>query len=168
MKNLNIIISIVIVLAIGATVAAYGIVNPDTNIFSNLGYTPESGSSGSTDGGAGSTDGVGTNNSNNNANNGSNGKESSGTGVKGDKSGSNSGSKSNGGSSGSKSDYGGGMSASRAKSIVNAVEKEFGYHAGSPRWDSGAKLWIVPVLDKEGNKVDSMSVDPKTGKTGRY
>ena len=173
MKSLNVVISIVIVVAIVAAVSAYGIVNPDNNIFS-LGYTPESGSSGSTDGSAGSADGVGTNNSNKGANNGSN--RNTGAGVTGNGSGSNSGSGSgsngglgsNNGSGGSGSAPGGGMSANKVKSIVNGLEKEFGYHAGNPRWDSGAKLWVVPVLDKEGNKVDSMSVDPKNGQTGRY
>jgi len=163
MKNLNIIISIAIVVAIGAAVTAYGIVNPDNNIFSSLGYTPEdSGSSGSIDGSEGLTDnGIGTNNSNNEANTGSNQNTGSNNGAGGNGSGSNV------GSGGSTSGYGGGMSANEVKRIVNNAQKGTGFHAGTPKWDSKLNLWVVPILDKNGTKHDTVSVNPKTKKTGR-
>ncbi|KZX10824.1 hypothetical protein [Methanobrevibacter filiformis] len=159
MKNLNIIISIIIVLAIAAAVTAYGITNPDNNIFSSLdGYSPDS-SSDSLDTGS-ADNGVGTNDTqSSNDGSGSEGVTTTGSGNGASGSGS-----SGNGTSASTHD---GMSISEAKNIVNGKEKEHGFHAGTPSWDKASHLWFVPVLDENGTKVDTMSVDPKTKKTGR-
>ncbi|MCL2156964.1 MAG: endoglucanase [Methanobrevibacter sp.] len=85
MKNSNIIISIIVVLCIGAGVTAYGLINPENNIFTNLpGFNPEdsttggddqetgngeSGGSGSGSGGSGTNSGSGSGISASNAKN---------------------------------------------------------------------------------------------------
>jgi len=134
MKNSNIIISVVIVLCIAAGVTAYGLINPENNIFTNLpGFNPNDPSTGG--------DGPGP---------GNGGSGGSGPG--------------NGGSGGSGPGNGGsGITAFEAKNIANKHIGADDCSAGTPRiLDNGN--WIVPVIDKHGNVVDGIEIDSKNGK----
>lgn len=145
MKNSNIIISIVIVLCIAAGVTAYELTT-DEGIFSNLAtFTPSEDTSGDINNPTGS-DGVGEGNSNS----GSNGEGQSSSGG-----------------TGSNSDSRYGMASNEAKKIVNSRIEEDGAYAGTPKWIEDRKSWYVVIYDSEGNQVDGMDVDPKTGHTSR-
>ncbi|MDR3063358.1 MAG: hypothetical protein LBU40_04365 [Methanobrevibacter sp.] len=151
MKNVNIIISVIIVLCIAAGVTAYGVMSPNGNInLSNLQMNPDSEDSGD----APTTDtGSGNSSTETSGNGGSNG---------------NSGSSGNGGNGGSGSGIvtHDGMTNNKAKEIAQAHIGVEGASAGTPYWNSEFKEWIVPVI-KNGKQIDAISVDPKTGQTGR-
>ncbi|MDR1721963.1 MAG: endoglucanase [Methanobrevibacter sp.] len=150
MRNTNLIIAIIIVLCIAAGVTAYGIINPDNSIINLPGYTPDTGSTGSDSGDAGkTTTDTGTGGSSSGSGSGSNGGNNGGSG---------------GGSSVVTHD---GMTNTKAKEIATNAIEEPGAYAGTPYWDAEDHLWIVPVLDKNGNQVDGIGVDPKTGSTSR-
>jgi hypothetical protein len=130
MKNANIIISVLIVLCIASGVTAYGILNPEENLFTNLvSFTPSD-----------------------NPSNEENGED---TGDGSGKSRSNSGTQSNGGSSG--------ISSVEAKNIASDCIKEQGCYAGNPKILDYSGNWYVPVLDNDGNTVDGIEIDFKTG-----
>lgn len=138
MKNSNIIISVIIVLCIAGAVTGYGLTNPNDNVFTNLaGFTPTEDSA-TEAGDQGSGDGG----------SGDNGPVKVG---------------SNKGGSSSNSGSTSGVSSSQAKNIVdtNHISQE-GCYAGEPTLTNGN--WYVPVLDKDGNTVDTIEIDSKTGK----
>lgn len=159
MEKANIIISIIIVLCIAAGVAAYGLSNPDNNLFSDL-------ASISDDGTSGSGSGIGNNTTNpsntHGAGVGSGSGSGSGSGVSGG-SGSGSGSGSGGGSSSGGSTIK--ISQSQAKAIAQSHILQEGWYAGTPVYRTG--FWYVPVYDTDGNTVDSIAVNARTGATNR-
>ncbi|MDR0913157.1 MAG: endoglucanase [Methanobrevibacter sp.] len=155
MKNVNIIISVIIVLCIATGVTAYGLLSPDDNAITN---TLQGMNIASDSGGSGSGSGSGSNN----------GSVQTGTnGGSGSSGGSGSGSGSSGGSGSGSDVVHDGMAKSEAKSIANEHISEKGATAGDPYWDSANAQWIVPVLDANGNTISAISVDPQTGRTGQ-
>lgn len=150
MKSLNIvIISVVIVVSIGAIALAYQVNTGNTDF---LGTITGQGSDDTGETGTGTT---GT---------GASGGEA-GTGTTGTGSGTGSGSGTGTGGSGSGTGTGGTsvkVSSSEAKSIASKYIEEEGCYAGTPKLKDG--IYYIPVIDKNGNQVDSLSVDATTGK----
>jgi len=146
MRNTNLIIAIIIVLCIAAGVTAYGIINPDNSVLNLPGYTSDTGSTGSDSGDTGKT--------------------TTDTGSSGSGSGSSGGSN-NGGSGGRSVETHDGMTITKAKQIATDAIEEPGAYAGTPYWDESTNQWIVLVYDKNGNQIDGIGVDPKTGFTSR-
>ncbi|KZX15988.1 hypothetical protein [Methanobrevibacter curvatus] len=147
MKNVNIIISVIIVLSIAAGVTAYGVMSPSgDNIFSNLQMNPDSDDSGdtpATDTGSGNSSTETNGNGGSSRNSGSSGNGGSGSGIVTHD----------------------GMTNNKAKEIAQAHIEVEGASAGTPYWNSEYKEWIVPVI-KNGKQIAAISVDPKTGQTG--
>lgn len=141
MKNSNIIISVVIVLCIAGAVTAYGLANPEDNIFTNLaGFTPEEDSA--------TDDGV----------------EDTGEGGAGDNGPIKGGSSEVG--SGSISGSTSGLSSSEALQIATDGIEVPGCYPGNPeKLENGN--WYVPVLNSNGEIVDGFEIDYKTGHRGR-
>lgn len=140
MDKENLIISIIIVLCIAAAVAAYGIINNQNAIFSDLASMSPSGS-----GGPG--DNIGNNSSGSGSGSGSGSSGGSGSG---------SGSGSGGGSGGgSGSGSGGGTihSAAQVRSVANNHIGEPGCYAGTPHYENG--YWYVRIY----NSTDDTIVD---------
>ena len=172
MDKANIIISIIVVLCIAAAVAAYGITNSDSPIFSDL---SSMGSNDDNGDGLGNnttlTDGntTGTSAGGSSVSSGS-GSSSSGSSSSGSSS-SGSHSKSGGSSSGSGSGSGSGsstktkLSYSTAKSIVTNAIQEEGCYAGSGYYSGG--YWYFTVYDADGNAVDGIAVNDANGQTSR-
>ena len=178
MDKANIIISIIIVLCIAAAVAAYGITNSDSPIFSGLSSmsandhgnglgnnTTHGNGTGSsvatTHGSAGSSD-----------SGSSSGSSGAGSGVatssgssNGGSSSSGSGSSSSGGSSSSSSSSSTHLSYSSAQSIANSAVGEPGCYAGSVYYSGG--YWYATIYDQDGNAVDSIGINDATGSVGR-
>jgi len=166
----NIIISIIIVLCVAAAVAAYGITNSDNPIFSGLSSIPSDSNVG---------DGIGNTTPGNNSNSpisadtsgGSSAGSSSGSGTgSGSGSGSGSGTGGGSGSGGAGSGSGGGssrthLSHSEAKNIASNAVQEAGCYVGNGKYSDG--YWYFTVYDQSGNNVDTISVNDKTGATGR-
>ena len=156
MDKENIIISIIIVLCIAAAVAAYGITNSNNPIFSDLS---------SMAGGDSSGHGLG-NNSTSKTGSGSSVATTTGSGGSGTGSGG-----SGSGSGGSGSGSGGGqyqgtrLSYSQAFNIASGAISVEGAHLGNGYYTQG--YWVFPVLDANGNQVDSIGVNDATGKTER-
>ena len=173
MDKANIIISIIIVLCIAAAVAAYGITNSNNPIFSDL---SSMGSNDNTGNGIGNNTTVGNNTGVAVSNGGSDG-VSSGSGSGSSSSGSSSSSSSSSGSSssgGSSSGSGSGsgsgsrgtyLTYSEAKAIASDAISEEGCYAGGGYYSNG--YWIFSVYDANGNVVDSIGVNDKTGMTER-
>ena len=174
MDKANIIISIIIVLCIAAAVTAYGLTNTDNPIFSNLS------SMGANDAG----NGLGNNTTL--ANHTSSVATTSGSSDSGDGSGSDSGdysgddsssysdssssgsSSSDSSSSSSSSDNGRSdtqLSYADAKAIASDAILEDGCRAGDGYYSDG--FWYFTIYDKDGNAVDTISVNDATGSTGR-
>jgi hypothetical protein len=171
----NIIISIIIVLCIAAAVTAYGITNSDNPIFSNLSsmgandagnglgnnttLSNHSSSVATTTGSSSSGDGSGSSDYSDSGSSDSSSSSSS----------SDSGSSSNSDDNGGSNDDNGGsntqMSYSDAKAIAADAILEDGCYAGDGYYSDG--LWFFTIYDKDGNAVDTISVDDKTGATGR-
>ena len=175
MDKANIIISIIIVLCIAAAVAAYGITNSNSPIFSDLSSMGANDNTG---------DGLGNNTAVTNGTGSSVATTSSGSDVSSGSSGSSSGSSSSGSSSGSSSSgssssssssgsgSGGGSSSSStklsystAKAIASDAIAEEGCYAGSGYYSNG--YWIFTIYDADGNAVDSIGVNDATGMTER-
>ncbi|WP_409200351.1 endoglucanase [Methanobrevibacter sp. DSM 116169] len=170
MEKSNIIISVIIVLCIAAGVTAYGLTNPDNEIFSSLPELDGEGGSGSE--GAGNSTNVSNSNGGSVAASG-NGKGSGvGTGT-GD--GSNRGSGSGSGSSSNKPvitnpttpDDDPKIPPSEAESIAKNAVKEPGCTIGSAAYSKEINMYFVPVYDSSGDLVDTIGVDGTTGKTSR-
>ena len=166
MEKANIIISIIIVLCIAAAVAAYGLTNTNSPIFSDL---SSMGANNPSDNGLGNSTAV-TNGSNSPATTTSSG-SSTGSGS-GSSSGSSSGTSSSSGSSSSGSSSSGSSSSgsthlsySTAKSIASDAIAEQGCYAGSGYYSNG--YWIFTIYDADGNAVDSIGVNDATGMTER-
>lgn len=147
MKNSNIIISVIIVLCIAGGVTAYQVLNPDNGVFSNLqGFTPsESEDSSVSDSGSDST-GTGESGDSNGQSSGSSGSVNSGSGGSG-----NGGSRSSGSS---------GISSNTAKEIATKYIAEAGAYAGTPEKISNGN-WVVPIFDKDGNRMGGAEIDSK-------
>ena len=161
MDKANIIISIIVVLCIAAAVAAYGITNSDSPIFSDLSSMSASNDSGSGVGNISSlNNGTGSSVATTSSSGGSSGSSSSGSSGSGG-SGSGSGSGSGGGGSGTSTH----LSYSQAQSIANGAIQEAGCYAGNGRYSSG--YWIFTIYDANGNAVDSIGVNDATGMTER-
>jgi hypothetical protein len=155
MKNINIIISVIIVLCIAAGVTAYGLMSPEDNIFSNLaGYTPDNSENPNGDEGVNDNGDEGLNQSTTDAN--SNNAKSSGSSNN---------NANNNNPSGSESHYG--MTRDQAKSIATKAIGEPETYAGTPYWDESIKMWVVKIYDNKGEVVDGIGVDPETGFTNR-
>ena len=177
MDKANLIISIIIVLCIATAVAAYGIINNDNPIFSEL---PNMGSD---DGGSGN--GVGNNTTHGNStssgsSSSSSGSASSSSSSSGSASSSSSSSGSASSSSGSSSRSGSGSgsgsggggssqqtshSSAQIRAIANSAILEEGCYAGTPQYSNG--YWYVAVYDASGNVVDSLAINDRTGAVGR-
>ena len=179
MDKANIIISIIVVLCIAAAVAAYGITNSDSPIFSDLS------SMGANDNDAGN--GIGNSSNLNNGSSvavssGSSSGDSSGSGSYGsDGSGSSSGgsSSSDGGSSGSSSgssDSGssdsGSSSSGGSKVSASAIKSdawnhigEEGSYPGTPYYSD--PYWYVTIYDSNDSAVDSFQYSADGSFLGR-
>lgn len=163
MDKANIIISIIVVLCIAAAVAAYGITNSDSPIFSDLSSMASSNDAGNGVGNISSLDnGTGSSVATTSSSSGSSGSSSSGSSG-GSSSGSGSGSSSGSGSGGSGTSTH--LSYSQAQSIANGAISEAGCYAGNGRYSNG--YWIFTVYDANGNAVDGIGVNDATGMTER-
>ena len=172
MDKANIIISIIIVLCIAAAVAAYGITNSNSPIFSDL---SSMGANDNTGDGLGNNTAVTNDTGSSVATTGQGSDVSSGSSSGSSSSGSSSGSSSSGSSSGSSSSgsgSGGGSSSSStklsystAKAIASDAIAEEGCYAGSGYYSNG--YWIFTIYDADGNAVDSIGVNDATGMTER-
>ena len=152
MDKANLIISIIVVLCIATAVAAYGIINNDNPIFSEL---PNLGS-GSGDSG----NGVG-----NNSSHGSSASSGTGSGS-GSGSGSSSHSGSGGGSGGGGSGGGGSSpstyhTSAQIRAIASDHILQEGCYGGTPRYSDG--YWYVTVYDASGNNVNTLVINDRTG-----
>ena len=168
MDKANLIISIIVVLCIAAAVAAYGIINNQDAVFSDL----ASMNSGSGNGG----NGIGNNTTQNGTStssdgSGSGGSSSGGNGA-GSGSGSGSGSSSGGSGSGSGSGSGGGSSSgpnyssSQIRSIANSHIGESGCYAGTPSYSGG--YWYVTIYNSTDNSaVDGFVINDRNGFVSR-
>ena len=167
MDKANLIISIIIVLCIATAVAAYGIINNDNPIFSEL---PNMGSD---DGGSGN--GVGNNTTHGNSTSSGSSSSSSGSASSSSSSSgrasSSSGSSSRSGSGSGSGSGGGGSSqqtshsSAQIRAIANSAILEEGCYAGTPQYSNG--YWYVAVYDASGNVVDSLAINDRTGAVGR-
>lgn len=144
-------------LCIAAAVAAYGITNGDSPIFSNLTSMGSNDNGGNGVGNhtitANTTNPTSGGSSDGGSNNGGSGSGSSGSGANGGSS-SNGGSNSGGGGSGN---GGSGSNVVPASTIQNDAAQyigEPGCYAGTP-YQSG-DYWIVPIYDSNGTQVDSI------------
>ena len=175
MDKANIIISIIIVLCIAAAVAAYGITNSDSPIFSDL---SSMGSNDDTGNGIGNNSSIDTQSNSVATTGGSQSSTGSGSSSSGSSSsgGSSSGSSSSGSSSsssGSSSSSSSGSSSksntqlsySAAKSIASDAILEDGCYAGSGYYSGG--YWYFTIYDQDGNAVDGIAVNDATGNTER-
>lgn len=176
MDKANIIISIIIVLCIAAAVAAYGITNSDSPIFSDLSSMSANSNAGN---GLGNntTHGNGTGQSVATTNGGASGSGAGDTPSGGAGAGTSDGSGSsyndggyNGGSSSSSSSDSGSSSSthlsySTAQSIANSAVGEPGCYAGSVYYSGG--YWYATIYDQDGNAVDSIGIDDATGSVSR-
>ncbi|WP_298525536.1 endoglucanase [uncultured Methanobrevibacter sp.] len=175
MDKANIIISIIIVLCIAAAVAAYGITNSDSPIFSDLSSMSANSNAGN---GLGNntTHGNGTGHSVATTNGGASGSGAGDTSSGGAGAGTSEGSGSGygggsdyGGSSSSSSDSGSSsgthLSYSTAQSIANSAVGEPGCYAGSVYYSGG--YWYATIYDQDGNAVDSIGIDDATGSVSR-
>ncbi|MBQ9161205.1 MAG: endoglucanase [Methanobrevibacter sp.] len=168
MDKANIIISIIVVLCIAAAVAAYGITNSDSPIFSDLSSMSSSDDAGNGIGNISSlNNGTGSSVATTSSNSGSSGSSSSGSSSG---SGSGSGSSSGSGSGSGGSSHGGSgtsthLSYSQAQSIANGAIEQAGCYAGNGRYSNG--YWIFTIYDANGNNVDSIGVNDATGMTER-
>ena len=166
MEKSNLIISIIIVLCIATAVAAYGIINNQNAIFSDL-ASMDSGS------GNGGSNGIGNNTTSTNANSGSgsessgsNGGSSSSSGA-GAGAGAGSGSSSSGSGSGSGGRSGGGSSgvvhtAAEIRSIAMNHVSEPGCYAGTPTYSGG--YWYVTIYNSTDNTaVSGFAINDRTG-----
>ena len=173
----NIIISIIIVLCIAAAVAAYGITNSDSPIFSGLSSMSANdhgnGLGNNTTHGNGTGSSVATTQGSAGSSNSgsSSGSSGAGSGVatssgssNGGSSSSGSGSSSSGGSSSSSSSSTH-LSYSSAQSIANSAVGEPGCYAGSVYYSGG--YWYATIYDQDGNAVDSIGINDATGSVGR-
>jgi len=151
----NLIISIIIVLCIATAVAAYGIINNDNAIFSDLSSLNPSDSG--NDGG----NGIGNQTNNSGDSNGGTGSGSSGGSGSGSSGGSGSGS-----SGGSGSGSGGGTQSrvhtqSQIKAIATSHIAESGCYAGTPSYSNG--YWYVRVYNStDGSVVSGFMINDKT------
>ena len=174
----NIIISIIIVLCIAAAVAAYGITNSDSRIFSGLSSMSANdhgnGLGNNTTHGNGTGSSVATTQGSAGSSNSgsSSGSSGAGSGVatssgssNGGSSSSGSGSSSSGGSSSSSSSSSTHLSYSSAQSIANSAVGEPGCYAGSVYYSGG--YWYATIYDQDGNAVDSIGINDATGSVGR-
>ena len=176
----NIIISIIIVLCIAAAVAAYGITNSDSPIFSGLSSMSANdhgnGLGNNTTHGNGTGSSVATTHGSAGSSNSgsSSGSSGAGSGVATSSGSSNGGSSSNsgsgsssssGGSSSSSSSSGTHLSYSSAQSIANSAVGEPGCYAGSVYYSGG--YWYATIYDQDGNAVDSIGINDATGSVGR-
>ena len=158
MDKANLIISIIIVLCIATAVAAYGIINNQNAIFSDLSSMDSgSGSSGS--------NGIGNNTTSTSTSSGSGSGSSGSSGGSGSSSGAGSGSSS--GRSGSGSGSGGSgsglvhTSAEIRAIAMNHVEVS-GCYAGTPRYSGG--YWYVTIYNSTDNTVVSgFAINDRTG-----
>ena len=157
MDKANLIISIIIVLCIATAVAAYGIINNDNPIFSEL---PNMGSD---DGGSGN--GVGNNTTHGNSTSSGSSSSSSGSASSSSGSSSRSGSGSGSGSGGGGSSQQTSHSSAQIRAIANSAILEEGCYAGTPQYSNG--YWYVAVYDASGNVVDSLAINDRTGAVGR-
>ncbi len=165
MDKANIIISIIVVLCIAAAVAAYGITNSDSPIFSDLSSMSSSDDAGNGIGNISSlNNGTGSSVATTTSSSGSTGSGSSGSSSGGSGSGSGSGSGgsgSGGGGSGTSTH----LSYSQAQSIANGAIEQAGCYAGNGRYSNG--YWIFTIYDADGNAVDGIGVNDATGMTER-
>ena len=166
MDKANLIISIIVVLCIAAAVAAYGIINNQDAVFSDL----ASMNSGSGNGG----NGIGNNTTHNGTSTSSSGSGSSGSssGGNGASSGSGSGSSSGGSGSGSGSGSGGGSSSgpnyssSQIRSIANSHIGVSGCYAGTPSYSGG--YWYVTIYNStDDSAVDGFVINDRNGFVSR-
>ena len=177
MDKANIIISIIIVLCIAAAVAAYGITNSNSPIFSDLSsmsasntgdglgnnttkLNTSSSSVATTNGGASSGSGGGSGSSSS----GGYGADSSPSynGPSSSDSSSSSSSSSDSGSSSSSSTH---LSYSSAQSIANGAVGEPGCYAGNVYYSGG--YWYATIFDQNGNAVDSIMINDASGSVDR-
>jgi hypothetical protein len=140
MEKSNIIISVIVVLCIAAGVTAYGLSNPDDNIFSNLAGLDGGGS-----------DGLGNNTTRANS--------TSGTGSGSASSGSGQGSSSTPSTTSKpketpKTDPKPDPRIREVKDVANTFISEPGCYAGNPVEQPPG--WYVPVLNSAGNVVDGL------------
>ena len=167
MEKSNLIISIIVVLCIATAVAAYGIINNQDAIFSDL-ASMNSGS-----GGNGHGIGNNTTNATNPASSGTGSSSGSGSGPGSSGSGSGSGSSSSGSGSGSGSGGGSGggsssgpnYSASDILAIAQRHNLVSGTYLGEPRYQGG--YWYVPILNStDGSAVGGFEISDSSGKVG--
>ena len=157
MDKSNLIISIIIVLCIAAAVAAYGIINNQDAVFSDL----ASMNSGSGNGG----NGIGNNTTQNGTSTSSDGSGSGGSSSGGNGAGSGSGS-SSGSSSGGGSSSGPNYSSSQIRSIANSHIGESGCYAGTPSYSGG--YWYVTIYNSTDNSaVDGFVINDRNGFVSR-
>lgn len=162
MDKANIIISIIVVLCIAAAVAAYGITNSDSPIFSDLSSMSASNDAGSGVGNISSlNNGTGSSVATTSSSSGSSGSSSSGSSSSGGSGSGGSGSGSGSGGSGTSTH----LSYSQAQSIANGAIEVSGCYAGNGRYSGG--YWIFTIYDANGNAVDSIGVNDATGMTER-
>jgi hypothetical protein len=174
----NIIISIIIVLCIAAAVAAYGITNSDSPIFSDLSSMSASdknpgsgvGNITSTHNGSGSSV-ASTHGSSSGSGSSSSGSDSgtgtsdSGTGTSDSGSGSsNSGSNDNGGNSPNQESTTS-LSYSDAQSIADSSVSQDGCYAGNVYYSEG--YWYATIYDENGTAVDSIGIEDASGGVNR-
>ncbi|WP_407414641.1 endoglucanase [Methanobrevibacter sp.] len=165
MDKANIIISIIVVLCIAAAVAAYGITNSDSPIFSDLSSMSASNDAGNGIGNISSlNNGTGSSVATTSSSSGSTGSGSGSSSSGGSSSGSGSGSGGSGSGSGG-SGTSTHLSYSQAQSIANGAISEAGCYAGNGRYSDG--YWIFTIYDANGNAVDGIGVNDATGMTER-
>ena len=166
MDKSNLIISIIVVLCIAAAVAAYGIINNQDAVFSDL----ASMNSGSGNGG----NGIGNNTTQNGTSTSSDGSGSGGSSSGGDGAGSGSGAGSSSGGSGSGSGSGSGggsssgpnYSSSQIRSIANSHIGESGCYAGTPSY-SGGYLYVTIYNSTDNSAVDGVVINDRIGFVSR-
>ena len=176
----NIIISIIIVLCIAAAVAAYGITNSDSPIFSDLSSMSASNDAGDGLGNnttQGNGSGVSVVNDVSSSGSGSSGSSSGGSSSGGSSSGSSSSGPSSSGSSssssGSSSSGSGSNSGSGGSSVSSSTIKsdawshigEEGAYPGTPYY-SGS-YWYVTIYNANGTAVDSLQYSSSGAYLGR-
>lgn len=159
MDKANLIISIIIVLCIATAVAAYGIINNQNAVFSDL-ASMDSGSGSSGSNGIGNnTTATGT--SSGSGSSGSSGGSGSGSGAG---SGSRSGGSGSGSSSGGGSGGGSGLvhSSSEIRTIAMNHVAVPGCYAGTPTYSGG--YWYVTIYNSTDNSVVSgFAINDRTG-----
>ena len=151
MDKANLIISIIVVLCIATAVAAYGIINNQNAVFSDL-ASMDSGSSSS-----GSGNNIGNNTTHTGTSTSSSGSSSGSSGSGSSGSGSGSGSRNSGSGSGSGSGGGSGSSVIHSSSQIRNIAMKHvevsGCYAGTPSYSNG--YWYVKIYNSTDNSVVS-------------